>query len=116
MAVLVRKFPPLPLESDTRIRLNETHHNAMLLQTAAANGGSEAAAVLLRNFPPEAGQAELATFFQGFRLHANGLQVGYHGPTTRTGQASTRTQPNPSVVQLSRVEPRYSFSPHLCDL
>jgi len=94
----------------------ETHHKTMLLQTAAADGGSEAAAVLLRNFPPEAGQAELATFFQGFRLHANGLQVAYHGPTTRTGQASTRTQPNLSVVHLCRVEPTSSFSPHLCDL
>ena len=58
------------------------------LQAAAADGGTESAAVLLRNFPPEAGQAELAAFFGGFKLHANGLQLGYHGASSRTGQVS----------------------------
>lgn len=57
-----------------------------MLQAAAADGGAEASAVLVRNLPPEAGQAQLATFFSGFRLHPNGLQLGFHGPTTRTGQ------------------------------
>lgn len=42
--------------------------------------------MLVRNLLAEAGQAHLAAFFSGFRLHPNGLQLGYHGPVMRTGQ------------------------------
>lgn len=75
-------------------------------QAAAADGGAEASAVLVRNLPPEAGQAQLATFFSGFRLHPNGLQLGYHGPNTRTGQAfvefETAEEATRAVATLDR--------------
>jgi hypothetical protein len=78
-------------------RMPSTNPFPLLNQAAAADGGSEAAAVLVRNLPSEAGQSHLAAFFAGFRLHPNGLQLGYHGPTTRTGQVS---RPQCAALQM----------------